>query len=213
MNISNNVLKYYLKNVYFLAGMACGGKSTMSKVLANKHGFVLVEENQFIDKYKEIANETEQPAFTTKFPDYETYFNRPPAEYSEWLSASLAEQLEMILMDLVALSRDKKVVVDIHISPETAKLVTEPSGIAFLVAEPELIIKDFYGRPDHKGLYDCIMGLANPEKTIENINNMITYGCSKTLDSVYNSGFFYIKRDAHSTVEKTLAMLEKHFGL
>ena len=110
MNISNNVLKHYLKNVYFLAGTACGGKSTMSKALAKKHGLVLLEENQFINKYKEIATEAEQPAFTKKFPDYEFYFNQPPIEYSEWLSASLAEQLEMIFMDLIVLSQDKKIV-------------------------------------------------------------------------------------------------------
>jgi len=81
------------------------------------------------------------------------------------------------------------------------------------VAEPEFIIKDFYGRPDHKGLYDCVMGLSDPDKTIENINQMLTYGNKKLLDSVYDSGFFYIKRDSGSTVEKTLAMLEQHFGL
>jgi ABC-type ATPase involved in cell division len=34
MNISDNVLKYYLRNVYFINGASFAGKSTIVKMLA-----------------------------------------------------------------------------------------------------------------------------------------------------------------------------------
>ena len=34
MKIENNILKYYLKNVYFITGTAFAGKSTMVNMLA-----------------------------------------------------------------------------------------------------------------------------------------------------------------------------------
>ena len=136
MNISDNILKHYLRNVYFLAGTACGGKTTMAKAVAEKHGFVLVDEFRFSKEHGEIADEVHQPNMTIKFPDPESFFMRPAAEYSKQIAGALAEELEMSLMDLIILSQDK-----------------------------------------------------------------------------YTSGLFYIKRDENSTVENTLALLEKHFGL
>lgn len=34
MKIANNILKYYLRNVYFITGTAYAGKSTTVKMLA-----------------------------------------------------------------------------------------------------------------------------------------------------------------------------------
>ena len=36
MKIENNILKYYLRDVYFITGTAYAGKSTMVKMLAEK---------------------------------------------------------------------------------------------------------------------------------------------------------------------------------
>lgn len=37
MKIENNIIKAHLKNVYFVSGNACAGKSTMAKMLAEKY--------------------------------------------------------------------------------------------------------------------------------------------------------------------------------
>lgn len=41
MNIQNNIIKYNLKNVLFISGTACGGKTTMAKLIAEKHNLYL----------------------------------------------------------------------------------------------------------------------------------------------------------------------------
>ena len=44
MNIANNILKHSLKNVLFLVGTACGGKTTMAREITKKHGLIYVDE-------------------------------------------------------------------------------------------------------------------------------------------------------------------------
>lgn len=46
MNIEDNILKSYLKNVIFISGLACGGKSTMAKALADKYGLFYIKKNR-----------------------------------------------------------------------------------------------------------------------------------------------------------------------
>lgn len=45
MKIENNILKHYLKNVYFITGTACAGKSTTVKMLAERYEMVFCGEN------------------------------------------------------------------------------------------------------------------------------------------------------------------------
>lgn len=42
MNISNNILKHYLKNVYFITGTAYAGKSTTVKMLSEKYDMIFL---------------------------------------------------------------------------------------------------------------------------------------------------------------------------
>lgn len=45
MHIENNILRYYLRNVYFITGTAYAGKSTMVKMLSEKYGMIVCGEN------------------------------------------------------------------------------------------------------------------------------------------------------------------------
>lgn len=38
MIFQDNVIKEYLKNVYFITGTPCGGKTTISRALGEKYG-------------------------------------------------------------------------------------------------------------------------------------------------------------------------------
>ena len=38
MQIANNILRYYLRNVYFITGTAYAGKSTAVRLLAERYG-------------------------------------------------------------------------------------------------------------------------------------------------------------------------------
>ncbi len=213
MKIANNILRYYLRNVYFLCGTACGGKTTLSKALAQKHGLLLYEENATYAISKLIADRQNQPAQCTHFPSWEFYFNRPYQQYHQWLQEVAEEQLPVALIELIKLAEHQRVVADMHMPVQTALSISERERIVFLVAEPDLVVKDYYHRPDHKDFYDCIMALPEPEKALCNISKMLKYGTEMFLKELYQSDVFYLLRDETSTIENRLQRVEKHFGL
>ena len=49
MHIENNILKHYLKDVYFITGTAYAGKSTAVKLLAERYGMILCGENYLLE--------------------------------------------------------------------------------------------------------------------------------------------------------------------
>ncbi len=45
IQISDNLIKHYLQNVYFINGHSCAGKSTMVKMLAERYDMIACGEN------------------------------------------------------------------------------------------------------------------------------------------------------------------------
>lgn len=60
MNIKDNVLRKYLENVYIVGGNTCSGKSTMSKLIAKKYGFILYQMDKHYEEHRKMANENNQ---------------------------------------------------------------------------------------------------------------------------------------------------------
>ena len=84
MEIQDNVLKEYLKNVYFITGTACSGKTTVSRALAAKHGFAVYDAEQAFDRHRELSNRKDQPAsfFSGHTKNMRTGWNKTPE--SSW---------------------------------------------------------------------------------------------------------------------------------
>jgi hypothetical protein len=112
------------------------------------------------------------------------------------------------------LSQNNKVVADVWV-PDL-KLMTEISEynrVACLLAPSELVIRDYYSRDDHREFIECIMSLKEPEKKLKTQNELYRIGVQETFDDVHKYNLYNIVRSDESTVEKTLALLENHFGL
>ena len=220
MNIANNILKHYLKNVYFLTGTACGGKTTAAKALSEKYGFVHFNDNWHEDSFKvwqSIIDERYQPnAFKgQQVTDWEAYFGR---SVEEFLAAGdyigYDEYLEYAVIELITLSRSEKVVADVGLPMELLVEISEYNKIACLLAKPELVTCENYGkREDHREFLECILSLKEPEKKIAVQNELFRINIEKAFADVRKYNLFHIIRTEESTVENSLAQLENHFGL
>lgn len=213
MNIADNILKYHLRNMYFFGGTACGGKTTMSKRFAEKYGFPLYSELVNITEHKQIASDAYQPAMAKKFADWHAYFTRPPQEFAQWLRDTQEEDLEMVLMDLIAKASGQTVIVDIHIPLEKARRLIDYHRIVFLVAESALVLRDCHMREEHRDILDCIMRLPNPDGVKKNVEDTLVVLTEQFLRELKRTDWYYIERDTNSTIEGTLTLIEKHFGL
>ena len=220
MTIANNILKHSLKNVYFLMGTACGGKTTMAKEISRKYGFIHFNDNWNEDNFKvwqSIIDERYQPNATKrKEIDWEQYFSRSVEEFltDKNDNHGTNEQLEFSIIELVKLSQDKKVIADIWIEDwDFLMEISDCSRIACLLAPGELIIRDYYDRADHKDFTDCIKSLKESEKKFETQNELFRIGAREMAEKAEKYGLFSIVRSEKSTVGNALLLLEKHFNL
>ena len=213
MKIANNLLRPYLRNVYFFCGTVCGGKTTLSKAFAEKHQMQHLEEMALFEKFDELAEQDNQPVYFSQPQTWEEYFNRPYKEYAHWQEDLLMEQLPLAFLELIRLSATAPVAADITISPKKILELVNPDRIVFLVTTPEIVVKHYYDRPGPREIYETIMGLDNPQKTLENTNKALAYRTQLYLEELEESGVHYLVRNDNRSIEETLVLIDRHFGI
>ena len=226
MNIANNILKHSLKNVYFLTGTALGGKTTMAKALAKKYGLTWFDENYNGAPFKmweSICEEKCQPLKSERDRnhnkqekyDWDAHFNRSPEEILSAPSGRSIndEFMEFAIIELIKLSQNNKVITDLCAPMELLVEISDYNRIACLLASPNLVTTINYGsRSDHKGYLDWIMSLNEPEKKIAKQDEVFKISTARTFKEVEEHNLFSVVRTENSTVDGTLAILEKHFN-
>ena len=213
MIFQDNVLKEYLKNVYFVTGTPCGGKTTISRELANRHNILVYDIDEQFEKHQQVSNAAFQPAMNKKFKDADEFFLRTVDDYKKWLLDNTREQLDFVLLDLIRFSQNQIVLCDSHLTMEQAERITEPSRIVFLLKEPSNIIDDYCNRPDHQGFCDFINSASDVEKAKETCNATLRSLNEKYYWDIKESGYFWLERTPQSTVKETADKVERYFGL
>ena len=213
MIFQDNVMKEYLKNVYFITGTPCGGKTTLSRALAEKYGFELFDIDERFDEHKKISDPLFQPAMTTYFKSADEFFGRTVEEYKNWLLENTREQLEFVLLDLIRLSESKKVLCDCHLTVAQALAFSEPARVVFLIKDPSNLVDEYGNRPDHQGFFQYLNSATDIEKAKQMVKTTLYELNADRIEEIKSSLFFWIERTADSTVEDTVACVEKHFCL
>ena len=119
----------------------------------------------------------------------------------------------MIIMDLIKLSSEGTIIVDVHCFPDILIKIASYSKVIFLLADPDLARKQYFQRMDKKGMYNCIMSLSNPEKSLGNMLNVVENIAQIEYVAAMNSDFQCFIRDADSSIEGMALLIEKHFQL
>lgn len=227
MNIAENILKHSLKNVYFLTGTMLAGKTTMSKALSEKHGFIWFDYNHNGEPFKKwlsLCDEKYQPLQFERDKryneqgnyDWDSHFARPAEEIvaAESGRNQNDEFLEFVIIELIKLSQNNRVIIDYCASTDILVEISEYKRIACLLTAPHLVTFKNYGlRDDHKDHYEWLMSLNEPEKKIAKQDEVFRIGTEKMFNEARKHNLFSIVRTEESTVEGTLKLLEKHFSL
>ena len=205
-------------NAYFITGTAYAGKSTMVKLLAEKYNGILCEEN-YHDQLLPELDSTEFPflTYTRDLEDWHDFIRRTPEEYKAWMDgvSRECEILELRLLDGLK-DQGRPVFVDTNISIETLKSITPADHVLVMLADPQISVRRFFERPDREKqfLYRLIMDEPDPEKAIENYRKgLMLINSQENYDRYLHSGFHVIIRNENRSIEQTLEMVEKAFGL
>ena len=205
-------------NAYFITGTAYAGKSTMVKLLAEKYNGILCEEN-YHDQLLPELDSTEFPflTYTRDLEDWHDFIRRTPEEYKAWMDgvSRECEILELRLLDGLK-DQGRPVFVDTNISIETLKSITSEDHVLVMLADPQISVRRFFERPDREKqfLYQLIMDEPDPEKAMENYRKgLMLINSQENYDRYLHSGFHVIIRNENRSIEQTLEMVEKAFGL
>ena len=212
MNFQENILKDYLRNVYFVAGTPCGGKTTASRELGKKFGIPVYDIDEHFEAHQAIADDEHQPNMRKRFKDADEFFGRSVEEYRKWLLDNTREQLEFVLLDLIRMSQDQRIICDCHLTLEQAEKLTDPSRIIFMIREPVNLIDEYCNRPDHQDFKEFIESATDPDAAKANCNETL---CSLNRDAykdIKNSKYHWIERDNNRSVEDTVKLVEKCLG-
>jgi len=218
MEIDNNILKNLFQNVYFLNGTACAGKSTMAKLLADRYDGILCGENYHMELLS-AADPVHQPnlCYFDTMSGWQEFVTRTPERYDAWIQgvAREAAQLEIILL-LRLCVQGKKVFVDTNISPEILREISDYHHVAIMLSPTGLAAEQFFDRPDPEKqfLYQQLLKCPDPEAALTNYRKCLErINGPEHYREFAESGFFTHVRTGESTVEGTLEVLERHFGL
>jgi hypothetical protein len=205
-------------NAYFIIGTAYAGKSTMVRLLAEKHRGILLEEN-YHSRFYPTLDAAAFPCltYTRELKDWHDFIRRTPEEYEAWIDgvAKECEQLELEILSQFA-SRPEPVFVDTNISAETLKKTALPGHVLVMLADPQISVSRFFERQDEEKqfLYRLIMEEPDPEKAMDNYcRGLARINSPEKYDRFLHSGFPVILRDESRTPGETLALVEDVFGL
>jgi len=213
MLFQDNVIKEYLKNVYFITGTPCGGKTTISRELGKKYNLFVYDVDDQFAKHQKISNSDFQPSMNQVFKDADEFFGRTVEEYKQWLINNTREQLDFVLLDLIRISQNQIVLCDCHLTVEEANNLTEPSRIVFLIKEPSDLVDDYCNRTDHQGFSNFINSTSDVDKAKAVCNATLKILNEKKYELIKSSDYFWIERNKNSTVEETVRKVEQHFSL
>jgi len=219
--IENNIIKHYLRNTYFINGTAYAGKSTMVKMLAEKHNMIFCGENYHNEVASIVKMPKTQPAlcYFDTMSNWQEFLNRTPDDYFNWMVEGSREAAEIEVAELIRLSvTEKKTIVDTNIPPELLHEISDYHHVAIMLSPQSMSVERFFDRsdPEKKFLLDQIARSDDPQKTMANFRAcMAKCNSPQEYERFKSSGFFTIIRDYNETDTRNevLAVLEKHFGL
>ena len=220
MKIENNVLKHYLKNVYFITGTAYAGKSTTVKMLAERYDMVCCGENYHMAVSESVATPETHPdlCYNKSLSDWREFVTRTPEEYERWMYAVGREAAEFEIAELIAISQDKKVIVDTNIPLDILKEISDYNHVAVMLSPQSMSVDRFFDRadPEKQFLLGVIDSCDDPETVMDNYRKGLERINSREhYDEYANSGFFTVVREDNGTDtrEQVCDMIAKHFGL
>ena len=150
MKIENNILKYYLKNVYFITGTAYAGKSTAAKMLADRFDMIFCGEN-YHSKVSDIAASPDsQPeiCFLNTMTDWKAFVTRTPEEYERWFYSVGKEAAEFEVAELISISKNRKVIADTNIPVDILKEISDYNHVVVMLSSQSMSVDRFFDRSD-----------------------------------------------------------------
>ena len=192
------------RNVFFILGCPCAGKTTVAKILTQRYNmFLLSGDERRFDYYKH-ADKAKHKYMTM---DASSFWDWSLDEMVDWERGVISEQTPMIIEELNRLSKERDIVLfEGMMDIKYLLSVADRNHIVYLSVDREICEKDFFGRGDHNGMLTAIMnteGISDEEK-----NRRIEIRRASAIAAFYEDAQSYglqsfSRKDISSPIEMT----------
>lgn len=215
MDISDNIIRNKLKNVYFIWGR---GKTTVANILRNKYGCCVFSTDEARDRNMANARPEYQPFMCRDFvKEYgvNSFWELPKEVISYREEHFLREVTPMIVADLIALSDSYEIIICEGDIDYTAII---PVAEHFVYLNNCGTKFDWFDRPDHENIVEITnkrTDLTDGEKAavIQNAYNATSGNEGVVPAWALANGVKVISWDDSVTAEETAAETAEYFGL
>jgi hypothetical protein len=218
--IESNILRYYLRNVYFINGTAYAGKSTMVAMLAEKYNMVHCGENYHAANADKFVTPARQPnlGYFQTIKNWQEFLNRTPEEYSRWIDGTSLEAAQIEIVELLRIPEGQRAIADTNIPLDILREISDYNHVAVMLSPQSMSVDRFFDRDDadKRFILEQIRLAEDPEKTMANFKACLTkINSRECYDKFLNSGFFTIIREDSEvdTRLETMSRLAEHFQL
>ncbi|MBE6726365.1 MAG: hypothetical protein E7576_14435 [Ruminococcaceae bacterium] len=220
MNIENNVLRYYLRNAYFITGTAYAGKSTMVKMLSERYGMIACGENYHMDIAERCADPDIQPnlCYFRTMKSWEEFVRRTPEEYERWMYDSGKEAAGIEIAELISLSGQGRAIVDTNIPLPVLREISSYDHVAVMLSPQSMSVDRFFDRsdPEKRFLFDVIENCEDSAAVMENYRaGLARINSPEHYREYAESGFYTVVREntEEDTRDAVCEELARHFKL
>lgn len=220
IQISANLIRHYLRNVYFINGHSCAGKSTMVRMLSERCGMIHCGENYHDAFPREKLNRWQQPglSYFDTMSGWQEWLSMTPEQHFRWTEQVSKECIEVEILELIhRAAGGQKVIVDTNIPPEILREISDYDHVAIMLCDPpDICATRFFERddPDKQFMLAEIRKCPDPEATLRNFNAWTTYHPPLETDWTHTGFFTCTRSDFESdTREEVFAALKAHFRL
>ncbi len=213
-----NILRNLFQNVFFINGTAYAGKSTMVRLLAQKHGGICCGENYHME-LMHCVDPVFQPnlCYFDTMSGWQEFIGRTPEMYDVWITGTAREaaQLEIIRL-LQLIPQERKIFVDTNIPLDILRRISDYGHVAIMLSPQSMSVDRFFDRtdPEKQFIYGKIQEAEDPAAAMENYKNCLAkINSPEHYRDFAESGFFTYVREENSTIEGAMRALETHFKL
>ena len=207
-------MKHRRRHIRWIGGGSGGGKSTVARDLAARHGLSVYNSDETISDHARRSNPLDHPllhAFLAMDMD-ERWVNRSPSVMLETFHGFRGEGFQFIVEDLLALPADPPILAEgFRLLPRlVAPLLSRPDQAVWLLPTPELRRMAFEAR----GFAEEIPSrTSDPERALANLMERDRLFTGRIADEAVALQLPVIEVDIDKTLEEVRTLVATALGL
>ena len=198
MFIADEIVKHHLKNVYFIGGTDCESKSRLASELALRHDILLYRSYQDASLYGGRGFGQSVEAF----------FGR-----KNGASGAKGSELQLIVMDLIKISSDKKVIADIHIPLDEVEEIIDYNRMLIYITNTSELMNEFLHKSYDSDAVDYIRAMKQNSGSRRNAERALREMTDRLIAELRHKNWYWIQNDEVKITDRVLEHAERHFGL